>query len=451
MGFSLGKIETDRRGFIVLGALGTAIAAASGTVIIPELLRGTSIEPVTYDPNKIFSNPTFHQLSKNTEPTLPPKIAVGEQNFAEFFLGDLIGQFKQRRRQRYVSEPGFAERIDQKFLYADRINFLYLGLDLTRERPFNFNSNGKGLSDIIMLISFNPHTFKTVALSLPRDLFTPEMTRYFPQAPKLNTTTATESSDPYELPKKIVESATGVPIDGVLKTNIDFMQGSFGQRGIFDQLFPEGLKVFSVPERIEDFEYPWGYGWQRVVFETGEQVMDGHRLTEYARTRHADLDFGRSSRQREVLQVTMKNLLPRILGDLAAGKTGTLDLVISSFQTQKDGDNLFFDVNIIEILRVVRDGIANLRGKPEGIAALGALTLNSQDVARDILFGREGSFVSFGPSFENGEVVTVGREEFLGDTYLLKPAGVRLNTRPTLNGNYLDYWQAIREKVKKLF
>lgn len=419
---------------------GTAVTAKIGLDI---LRKGLRVPRVIFDPEKIFPRlaETPHLLPKSE--TASDETSVGEKNFAEFFLGNLVDQFKQRRNARARTEPGFAERIDPQFLNSDQINFLYLGVDLTREKENEFNSEGQGLADMIMFTSFNPHNFKIGAISFPRDLFSPE------KGAKINSLTAV--SEPWELAKKIIESAAGVPVDGVIKTNIDFMQGypenHLRQPGIFDELFPGGLKI-SVPKRLQDRTYPQGYGWQEVVFEAGEQVMKGPRLTKYARTRGADSDFDRSQRQREILLASTKALLPRILGDLAKGTTETLDLIVSAFQRQKGLANLFFDVNIIEILKTLREGLKSLREEPEGILVLTTLAANTYNKLGGISFDKE-TFLSWGPSRENGAVVNVPAAEAT-ESFLLKPQGVKIAASPTSAGNYLTYWQPIRKKVKEL-
>ncbi|GAC1386079.1 MAG: hypothetical protein NVSMB42_06290 [Herpetosiphon sp.] len=74
-----------------------------------------------------------------------------------------------------------------------------------------------------------------------------------------------------------------------------------------------GIDV-DVPFRIVDNEYPTpDFGTRRVVFEAGHQHLDGGRALEYARTRHADSDFGRGQRQQQVLAAMSSTLRARPL------------------------------------------------------------------------------------------------------------------------------------------
>lgn len=78
-------------------------------------------------------------------------------------------------------------------------------------------------------------------------------------------------------------------------------------RGTVDAL--GGIQV-DVPHRVLDDAYPtddWGY--RAVAFEPGAQWMNGERSLQYARTRHADSDFGRMRRQHLVLSALRAQLL----------------------------------------------------------------------------------------------------------------------------------------------
>jgi anionic cell wall polymer biosynthesis LytR-Cps2A-Psr (LCP) family protein len=91
-----------------------------------------------------------------------------------------------------------------------------------------------------------------------------------------------------------------------------------------------GINI-NVPEEIDDPNYPtpW-FGTEHVHFDAGWQHMDGATALKYARTRHADSDFGRIARQQQViLAVRQKalslNLLPQLpsLIDQFAGMVET--------------------------------------------------------------------------------------------------------------------------------
>jgi hypothetical protein len=70
--------------------------------------------------------------------------------------------------------------------------------------------------------------------------------------------------------------------------------------------------TIDVPARLVDEEYPTeDFGVMRIEFEAGIQKMDGERALIYARTRHADSDFGRSERQQQVIHAMVDELRAR--------------------------------------------------------------------------------------------------------------------------------------------
>lgn len=444
---------------IAAGTIGMGVASLAASPIGTELgafaLENKRIEApdVRYDPNKIFvaeSTPVPTE-TPTPEPTVDPKILaqkeVGERNVAEYFLGNLVDQFVVRRQEKAKTDPEFAKRIQKEFLNAKQINMLYLGLDSTRER--DFNSQGLGRSDVIMLISFDPHSFKTTTISIPRDLYAPEVAKYFPGVPKINSMTMVNAIsqgrnvDANELARRTVEDATGIPIDMVVKTNIDFMQGFPEHPGIFDSLFPDGLKI-NVPKDIDDPEFPVFYETEHLLFKKGEQVMQGKRLTDYARTRHADSDYGRSERQRQILQASLRILFPEILDDLIKGDTKTIDKIVKSLEEQKTSSNLFYDTDLIEIIKTARNSLATLRDSPKGLAIMGVLGLNSKDIVSNFLGDREKLFVSFGLTSANG-LSGISPEEGFEGISMLKVAGANLNSSP------LTYWSSVRRQIYDLY
>ncbi|MCS6842229.1 MAG: LCP family protein [Roseiflexus sp.] len=73
-----------------------------------------------------------------------------------------------------------------------------------------------------------------------------------------------------------------------------------------------GGVTIDVPRRIVDDAYPTpDFGTVRVEFEPGPQRMDGARALIYARTRHADSDFGRAERQQQVIRAVIEELRAR--------------------------------------------------------------------------------------------------------------------------------------------
>ncbi|NTV64644.1 MAG: LCP family protein [Oscillochloris sp.] len=124
----------------------------------------------------------------------------------------------------------------------------------------------------------------------------------------------------------------GMRVDYTAQVNFD------GFAGLIDAL--GGISV-DVPTLIVDDEYPTpDFGTMRVEFQPGSQRMDGARALIYARTRHADSDFGRSERQQQVLRAILHEFqakswpgrisaVPALLGAVA-GSDGTAPPVLTT-------------------------------------------------------------------------------------------------------------------------
>ncbi len=105
--------------------------------------------------------------------------------------------------------------------------------------------------------------------------------------------------------KGVISEFLGIPIHYYALVNLD----GFGD--IIDAI--GGVDMY-VPEKIVDDEYPLLDGTvTRLVIEAGEQHMNGEQALAYARTRHADSDYYRMSRQRCVLEAAMEQTDPTSL------------------------------------------------------------------------------------------------------------------------------------------
>jgi LCP family protein required for cell wall assembly len=121
----------------------------------------------------------------------------------------------------------------------------------------------------------------------------------------------------------------GQRIDAIAQINFD------GFARLIDAL---GGITIDVPRAIVDDEYPTpDFGVTRVEFQPGPQQMDGQRALIYARTRHADSDFGRAERQQQVLRAIAAKLrergtlgqilfVPKLLGSVEGAVETTLPI-----------------------------------------------------------------------------------------------------------------------------
>ncbi|MBI3978581.1 MAG: LCP family protein [Chloroflexi bacterium] len=169
-----------------------------------------------------------------------------------------------------------------------RVTFVILGLDQ--------RGNQVARADVIMLASIDPLTKRAVLLSIPRDLWVPIPGH---GTDRINAAYAFGSAQGpanggAKLTIKTIEQNFQVQIDHYVAT--DFR--CFAQ--VVDVI---GGVTIDVPQPITDTHFGEDQeGRPRVLhFDAGSQLMDGKRALEYVRTRHADSDFGRITRQQAVL------------------------------------------------------------------------------------------------------------------------------------------------------
>jgi polyisoprenyl-teichoic acid--peptidoglycan teichoic acid transferase len=188
-----------------------------------------------------------------------------------------------------------------------RITILIMGVD---NRPDEHVEATR--TDTMIVLTVNPRTGATGLLSIPRDLLitVPAINN---REAKINTVHVLGYISRYpgggpSLLKDTISSMVAEPIDYYVRINFD------GFRQIIDLL---GGVDIDVPKDIHDPLYPDNnYGFEGFDITAGRHHMDGATALKYARTRHSDSDYGRASRQQQVI-VAVKDKL-RQPGQLAA-------------------------------------------------------------------------------------------------------------------------------------
>lgn len=196
----------------------------------------------------------------------------------------------------------------------DGFTVLLVGVD---ERA---GDEGDGVrSDTLVLLRINPREGRISLLSIPRDTRVDVRGR---GQGKINSAYAygylhpndlyagdvSQQESGMALAAETVETITGIRQYGY---RVDYMtQLNFaGFAALVDAL--GGITV-DVPKRIVDDAYPTAdYGVMRIEFAQGVQRMSGEQALIYARTRHADNDFGRNQRQQQVIQAMLAELRQR--------------------------------------------------------------------------------------------------------------------------------------------
>lgn len=175
---------------------------------------------------------------------------------------------------------------------AGRLTILLLGIDQRPDQAAAGSDPGRTDTMLVASVDFDAHTASL--LSLPRDTSV-TIPGYGPQ--KINAAYTfgeiEHAGNGPSLAKKTVASVLGIPIDRYALVDIHSMEQ------VVDAL---GGVWIENPRELVDNQYPTDdYGVTSIDIPAGLQHMDGQTAVEYARTRHPDSDYGRESRQQQVL------------------------------------------------------------------------------------------------------------------------------------------------------
>jgi LCP family protein required for cell wall assembly len=173
----------------------------------------------------------------------------------------------------------------------DPVNILLLGLDY---RPQEESTR----SDTMIVVHIDPVEKTASMISIPRDLWV-----NIPNhgEGRINTSYQVGESDEEVkasgggplMAMSTVQGNFDIPIHYYAQVNFDGFEKVVDAMG--------GITV-DVPKPLVDNDYPLAnYGTTRIYIPAGLQHMDGRTALQYARSRHADSDIGRNSRQQQVL------------------------------------------------------------------------------------------------------------------------------------------------------
>ncbi|MDP3987890.1 MAG: LCP family protein [Candidatus Levybacteria bacterium] len=236
----------------------------------------------------------------------------------------------------------------------DHINLLGLGVG-------GGTHDGPNLTDTIIFISLDLKTNKITMVSIPRDLWIPDLSA------KINTAYAIgegkKKGGGLLLSKAVVSKVMGQSIDYVVKIDFDGFIKAVNMVGGVDILvdksfddyeYPiEGKEVDTCGHKEEEIQmlatassqleaFPCRY--ERLHFEKGLNRMDGKTALEFVRSRHAKgeegTDFARSKRQEKTITALKKKILsPQIV--LSPTKLlGLYGILKSSIETDIKQDEM---------------------------------------------------------------------------------------------------------------
>lgn len=217
-------------------------------------------------------------------------------------------------------------------------NVLVIGVDLRANEP-----DEGARSDTLIVVHVDPVQKWASMLSIPRDTLAaiPQDACENASGTKINAAYSCGYRRPEiyglddspesradagaALAAQTVEQFLGITIN--YTAQIDFN----GFQQIVDAL---GGVTIDVPKDILDAEYPTeDNGYMRLYIPAGLQRMDGATALRYARTRHADNDFGRAARQQQVLQAILDEIRNQgLLGQIEAAPK-LLEIAAQSVRT----------------------------------------------------------------------------------------------------------------------
>jgi LCP family protein required for cell wall assembly len=216
----------------------------------------------------------------------------------------------------------------------ERVNVIVVGVDKRDDDEF-------ARTDTIILVSIDPLGKTIGMMSLPRDLKV-TIPGYGPD--KINAA--------YAFGERVQRVGGGVGLlRDTLKSNFQINVPYYAEvdfRGFEKIIDTFGGVNVDPPYPIVDDEYPTEtYGYTSVYFPAGLQHLDGKAALQYARTRHADTDFGRSRRQQEIILALRQQALN---SNLINQFFPLLDILGSSVHTNLPREEVPALVNLVSAI-----------------------------------------------------------------------------------------------------
>lgn len=176
------------------------------------------------------------------------------------------------------------------------INILILGVG-------GAGHQGPDLTDAMILFSYNRQTGKFNVISLPRDLWVPEIRA------KINTTyhygEEKKQGGGIVLTRSIIEELTGQTIHYVLVVDFNLFKEVINSLGGITVCVERGFDDFHYPIPGMETAQPETLRYEHLHFDQGCQTMDGEKALKFARSRNAEgsegTDFARSKRQEKII------------------------------------------------------------------------------------------------------------------------------------------------------
>lgn len=182
---------------------------------------------------------------------------------------------------------------------SNPVSILLVGSDTNEYRKETKKGTKPEKTDSLMVLTFNPDTYRFVTTSIPRDTAVDDSCQK--QRAKINEVYAINGNDMGCL-KDSVSNYLNVPIDYYAKVNLDQI------KNIIDEVGPLEIVAHAQDGVISqaNVDLTNNYTW----YDGTTYQMDADEALTYARARHdSEVDYGRGKRQQQVLKTMAKNIL----------------------------------------------------------------------------------------------------------------------------------------------
>ena len=212
------------------------------------------------------------------------------------------------------------------------ISILLLGVDTTDNGVRDTETDYRGNSDTMIVVTVNPKTNKTTMMSVPRDSMSQIWKSSTNNTRKIQKINAAYNVGNEESSVATTEKFLNIPIDYYVKVDFNSLKQIVNAVGGVDVKVP--------------FSFSYGdTGEKESHFTKGKMHLNGKQALDYSRMRYEDPngDYGRQLRQRQVITAIIKSA--------ASAKTFThyqkvLDSISSSMTTNlsfSDMQSVFFN------------------------------------------------------------------------------------------------------------
>jgi polyisoprenyl-teichoic acid--peptidoglycan teichoic acid transferase len=210
---------------------------------------------------------------------------------------------------------------------------LLIGIDTRDEGP-----NGSIRSDTLMLLRIDPQHNGASILSIPRDTLVTIPSKFCGGKRKINAAYACGFRHPKQYGEDVVPTDAGAAlaaetVEAFLDVPVHYT-AQIDFAGFVQVVDAIGGITVDVPKEIIDPAYPTAdYGTMRLHIKKGVQHMTGEEALRYARTRHADSDFGRIKRQQQVVMDVLRQYKSQHLWQQISSAPALIDIFGDSVQT----------------------------------------------------------------------------------------------------------------------